>query len=260
MYYLIKNSKKFKNFTALFLSYLMFQFSFIGCTEIGSDSFEIQNYETQNYTSQVNDEVLKLDFSTGNLSQKEFNEIQSSLNLEAKNNSLSYAETMQFKNFMVNFLTSSESSLDAELSNTRLQNFSIDRSIALHVKNVYSIILNGLSEKSNYTEAENNFKKAYEYAYTIRDNRTQKLLIEQIEQTQHLSISLSDKYESVDNKAWVKCKWYQWICVAGATAAAIIIIAASSGAAAIILGGVSVAAVAACCICRCKCSFSDSCS
>jgi hypothetical protein len=220
----------------------MFQFSFIGCTDFDNESIDFQNQELSNNISKVNKEVLSLDLSGGNLSEKEFERIRSSVGLEAKSSSFSYSEAMEFKNFMVGFLNGGRSTSDV-----RFQNFSIDKNIAPHVKNVYSIILKGISEKSSYDDVKKNYEKAFEYANTIRDAKIKRLLTQQIEQTQSLSVSLADKYENnASGKAWVKCKWYQWVCVAGA--------------AAVILGSVSVAAVAACFICRCKCSFADSCS
>jgi hypothetical protein len=74
---------------------------------------------------------------------------------------------------------------------------------------------------------------------------------------------LIQKYPSEDEsaRAWIKCKWYQWACVAAMTAAAVALIIASAGTALapIIAGGATVAMVAACCFCRCRCDFTESC-
>ena len=78
-----------------------------------------------------------------------------------------------------------------------------------------------------------------------------------------LGTCLLQKYPSEDDgtRTWVKCKWYQWVCVGAMAAAAVALIIASGSTALgpIIAGGATVAMVAACCFCRCKCSFTESC-
>lgn len=70
---------------------------------------------------------------------------------------------------------------------------------------------------------------------------------------------LLQKYPSEDAsaRAWVKWKWYEWVCVGAMIAAAVALIIASAGTA--LAGGATVAMVAACCLCRCRCDFTESC-
>lgn len=80
----------------------------------------------------------------------------------------------------------------------------------------------------------------------------------QIDVSENILKSIYKKH--ANKKGGISCNWLQWICVGASTAAAVALIATGGGAViAIIAGGGTVATVAACCICGCTCTFTDSC-
>lgn len=86
-------------------------------------------------------------------------------------------------------------------------------------------------------------------------------LFQMVDIYEDLGTCLFLKYPDDDARGpWIKCRWWQWACVAAFTAAAVALVAASGGALLpIIVAGGTMAMIAACCFCRCRCNFSHNC-
>ncbi len=164
---------------------------------------------------------------------------------------MNYNDVLAMKDKMVDYLTTEVN--ESARTNATMQKEDVPKKIS-------EIILAGLNDASSYSDFEKNVIEAKKYAGTLADADMKAIALGQIEQSVTLTNDFIAKYgmESTDINARSKfgCKWYQWACVGVATAAAVALIATTPvGIAAFIIGGGTVAAVAACCICKCRCEF-----
>ena len=106
MYYLINTSKKIKNVTTLFLSYFIFQFSFIGCTNFEDNIEPIQQNDQESVLTSEDLELVDLLSESFNLSldqsfekQKQFKSLSGYTNFIQKRLEYNLTNSIFSKNF-----------------------------------------------------------------------------------------------------------------------------------------------------------------
>jgi hypothetical protein len=253
--------KKFRNpnvakTIVYFFSFLSLQLTFFSCNSPFEEETVVKNVESDKVDYElINRSILDINFEEVEFSQESVDKLISETS-ENEKVDLTFEEVNDFKNSMISYLTD-----ESIMSRSRLVNTSTDIPKVLN-----EIMLGNLSDESSYSDFEVNVENAKVFAKSIEDERMRGIAINQIEQAVYLTKTFLEKYEAENSDfenardPQIKCKWYQWACVGGATAAAVALIISSGGTAAALLGGAivgggTVGMVAMCCICKCRCSF-----